>query len=169
MSQMAKGRDAGLAPGARRGVQDQTDTGAIAQGARVMTLDGALPVEFLSPGDRVVTRSGAMRLRAIEMRVVPGPMIRIAASGLGDGRPDRPLLLAPATPVLLRGWRARAIFGAPQALVAVARLVNGDDVTRVSGDELRCFVLGFDTAQVIYVDGVEVGCVAMAAPAVAAA
>ena len=37
--------------------------GGVTQGARVMTLDGALPVEFLTPGDRVITRGGWPRSR----------------------------------------------------------------------------------------------------------
>lgn len=37
----------------------------IAVGTIVYTLDGALPVEFLSVGDRVVTRAGARALRRI--------------------------------------------------------------------------------------------------------
>ena len=35
-------------------------------GTEVMTADGALPVEYLEPGDRVITRGGMRRLRAID-------------------------------------------------------------------------------------------------------
>ena len=34
-------------------------------GTRVRTLDGILPVEYLEPGDRVVTRAGARRCTAM--------------------------------------------------------------------------------------------------------
>jgi len=35
-------------------------------GTEVMTADGALPVEYLEPGDRVVTRTGMRRLKTID-------------------------------------------------------------------------------------------------------
>ena len=34
-------------------------------GTMIYTLDGALPVEYLSPGDRIVTRAGAKKLRGV--------------------------------------------------------------------------------------------------------
>lgn len=36
-----------------------------APGTRIMTLEGAMPVETLRPGIRVITRSGALPLREI--------------------------------------------------------------------------------------------------------
>jgi hypothetical protein len=39
-------------------------------GTRVMTLDGALPVEFLTVSDRIVTRLGARRLLQIDVSLV---------------------------------------------------------------------------------------------------
>lgn len=36
------------------------------EGTIVLTLDGALPVEFLCPGDRIVTRAGMRVLRDID-------------------------------------------------------------------------------------------------------
>ncbi|WP_095589892.1 hypothetical protein [Actibacterium ureilyticum] len=44
----------------------QHDTGTLAIGTMVMTLDGALPVEYLTPGDRIVTRAGLRILRQID-------------------------------------------------------------------------------------------------------
>ncbi len=41
----------------------------IAPGTIIYTLDGALPVEYLSEGDRIITRAGMRILRAI----VSGP------------------------------------------------------------------------------------------------
>lgn len=34
-------------------------------GTIIYTLDGALPVEYLEPGDRIITRAGARILRAL--------------------------------------------------------------------------------------------------------
>lgn len=41
-------------------------------GTIIYTLDGALPVEFLTPGDRIITRAGARELRGVRARVIRG-------------------------------------------------------------------------------------------------
>jgi len=38
----------------------------LSAGTEVLTADGALPIEFLSPGDRVITRSGMKVLRGVD-------------------------------------------------------------------------------------------------------
>ncbi|TCP61904.1 hypothetical protein EV663_10389 [Rhodovulum bhavnagarense] len=48
----------------RRGAVRPPDQ-ALCEGTIVLTLDGALPVEFLSVGDRIITRAGARILRDI--------------------------------------------------------------------------------------------------------
>lgn len=39
-------------------------------GTPVMTAEGALPVEYLFPGDRIVTRAGMRQLISVEVSVV---------------------------------------------------------------------------------------------------
>lgn len=168
MSDVTVGRDAGVTLGARRETQGHPCGTAVAQGAAVMTLDGLLPVEYLSPGDRVVTRSGAARLRAVQTHLAQGPLIRLAPGGLGHELPMHVLFLSPETQVLLRDWRAEVLFGAKQAMVEAARLVDGDYITRVPGERARLFTLEFDVPQVIYVDHVEIGCGAVGAATAAA-
>lgn len=163
MSRVTEGRETGVTPGPRRCVQTQATGAAIAQGAGILTLDGSLPVEYLNPGDLIVTRAGAMRLLAVHVHLADTPLIRVAPSSLGHDRPGHPLLLAPETEVLVRDWRAPVMFGRAQAMVAVARLVDGDYVTRVAGEGVRLFTLEFANPQVICADGVEVGCAAVAA------
>ncbi len=51
------------------------DPTGIAAGTVVLTADGALPVDFLEPGDRVVTRSGLRVLRDIRQHRYSGPAI----------------------------------------------------------------------------------------------
>jgi len=163
MSHVTEGREAGVTPGLRHDVQ--IEAAAFAQGTGILTLDGILPVEYLSPGDRIVTRAGAMRLLAVHVHTADTPLIRVAPSSLGHDRPGHPLLLTPETEVLVRDWRASAMFGRAQAMVRAARLVDGDYVTRVTGAGVRMFTLKFASPQVIYADGVEVGCAAVATEA----
>ncbi len=161
MSHVTEGRIVGANLDVRLDEQESFGFFAIAQGAGILTLDGLLPVEYLNPGDRIVTRAGAMRLRAVHVSVAQVPLIRVAPSALGHDRPDQALLLAPDTEVLVRDWRAKAMFGKTQALVPISRLVDGDYVTRVPGSKRRLFSLEFDTPQVVYADGVEIGCAAV--------
>ena len=74
-------------------------THGMALGTEVMTLDGALPVEFLNPGDRVLTRNGARRLRSIEMtRIRNARVVRISESTLGVDRPTTAMTLSARLP-----------------------------------------------------------------------
>jgi hypothetical protein len=128
-------------------------------GTRVMTLDGALPVEHLTPGDRVVTRDGVRRLTAVTVTVArDAAMVAVAPGALGHDRPDRALLLPAAQPVLLRDWRAQAMYGAPAVLVPVGRLADGTCIVDRTVPEVRLFALHFHAPAVVHADGVEVGC-----------
>ena len=67
MTEQGMGRQSGRAT-ARLQVADlisSFDKGLV-QGTVVMTADGALPVEYLEPGDRIVTRSGMRVLTGID-------------------------------------------------------------------------------------------------------
>jgi len=129
--------------------------GAIAQGTRVYTLEGALPVEYLEPGDRIVTRSGTRKLRAVLRGDFVGPLVRIAPGALGHDRPGAPLLLGQQARLLLRDWRVELIYGKREALVAARSVVDGQYVTQLT-TAARMFALQFDSPEVIYADGVEV-------------
>lgn len=131
----------------------------IAMGTRVLTLQGALAVEFLEPGDRVITRSGARVLRGVEVAVIRDvAVVTVAAGALGHDRPDAPMCLPAGQAVMLRDWRAQAMFGAREAAVPAARLVDGEFLCAGRMAELRLFRLVFDAPEVVYADGVELAC-----------
>lgn len=135
------------------------DATGLVIGTRVMTLQGALPVEFLSPGDRVVTRGGARVLRAVEVAVLrDAAVVEVAPGALGHDRPEGQLRLPAAQPVLVRDWRAQALYGAREAMVPVARLADGEFLRETRVEELRLFRLVFDTPEIVYADGVELVC-----------
>lgn len=129
-----------------------------AMGALVATMDGLLPVEYLSLGDRVVTRAGARVLRGVSSLPLVRGLVRVAPGALGHDRPGSEMILGAGTEVLVRDWRAQALFGAREALVPVVRLVDGQFVTRVEGRKERLFALHFEAPEVIYADGIEIGC-----------
>jgi len=136
------------------GTDGQVSAG-LARSTRVLTLEGTLPVDYLSPGDRVLTRGGARVLRRVHAGRVAGQMVRLRAGVLGEGRPEGELLLAPGTGVLIRDWRALALYGASQAMVPVRRLIDGDFIAAVNVRDLPVYALEFDAPQVIYAEGIE--------------
>jgi hypothetical protein len=154
-SNQAQPEDSALSSGATR----NTCTG-LGLGMKVLTLDGAIPVEFLNPGDRIITRAGVRRLRAISARVIPKGMIaRInpaVLTGAEEGAARSPLTLGADQPILLRDWRARALFGRAQVIAPLRALADDEHITMAVASEARLFTLKFDTAEVIYVEGLEV-------------
>lgn len=130
-------------------------------GTRILTLDGALPVEFLHPGDRVITRTGARVLRAITVDVCEDEtVIRVRPGALGFDRPEGSILVGADQTILVRDWRARAMFGRDTAVVTLGRLVDGHYITRTQAPGLRLYSLTFDTEQVIYAEGLEIAALA---------
>ncbi len=128
----------------------------IAHGTNVLTLDGELPVEFLTPGDRILTRSGARTLRAVDVTVLhDARVIRISEGTLGKDRPGSDMIVSPGQPILIRDWRAQALYGAATALVPAARLADGEYIRAEMIAELRLYALRLDDAEVIYAGGLE--------------
>ncbi len=151
------------APGATPGAAGAE--AGIAAGTVILTLDGALPVDFIEPGDRIVTRDGMRVVREVAVRRWSGPAMRIAAGALGEGRPEQDLVLPAATPVLLRDGWARLPGGARQAVVPLGRLADGARIAPVTALSLRLYELRFDTGQVVFAEGLEIACPAVAATA----
>jgi len=127
-------------------------------GTGVMTLDGSLSVEYLTPGDRVVTRAGAIELKKVLTGKVCLETCRLAASALGTARPEKDITLPADQKILIRDWRARAIFDQDSAVVPVSRLADGEHILREEASENRLFSLIFETDQICYAGGLEVFC-----------
>lgn len=135
------------------------DLHGILAGTGVLTADGEMPVEFVMTGDRIVTRSGLRVLRRVQAQVLRrAVLVRIGAETLGVGQPAEDVLVPAGQPVLVRDWRAQAMFGTTQALVAARRLVDGHWIRAEAGKNVRLFALRFDSPEVIYAGGLELGC-----------
>ena len=134
----------------------RTAPAGMAQGTKVLTLDGALPVEFLTPGDRVITRdAGVQTLRAISARASTAAMIRICQNSLGNGRPGDDIVISADQPILVRDWRAKVLYGQVQAMVPANRLVDGQYIRAEPSATTQLFTLHFDAQHVIYAEGME--------------
>jgi hypothetical protein len=131
----------------------------LALGTQILTLDGALPVEFLSTGDRIVTRMGSRKLASIEVTVVQNARImRIAEDTLGIDRPFAEICVSPDQPIMVRDWRAKAMTGNATAMIAAKRLADGEYIRAETVAEMRFYTLRFDEDVVIYAGGLELAC-----------
>ncbi len=138
------------------------DIAGLCAGTTLMTLDGELPVEHLSVGDRVITRDTGMAvLRDIRVTVMEIAPIRIKAGSLGHTRPDRDMLVAPGALIHIRDWRAEALFGKKSALVTARRLMDGEFVAECPKMRVTVYDLVFDRQHIVYADGIEVASAAV--------
>jgi hypothetical protein len=128
-------------------------------GTPVLTLDGELPVEYIAPGDRVVTRNGLRRVTSVEVtRVENARVVCLACDSLGIGRPQQETVVAPAQAILIRDWRAAALYGKAEALIAAQRLCDGEFIRADILPEARFVTLRFARPEVIYAGGMEMAC-----------
>lgn len=125
-------------------------------GSIILTLDGEIPVEHLLPGDRIITRdSGMSVLGSVYRHQLRTRAIRIVAGSLGDTRPDRDVLLPEDQRILVRDWRAQALFGMRQVWVPVQALLDGEFIVSEGLQTMTLHELSFDEQHVIYADGLE--------------
>ncbi|TNC73427.1 Hint domain-containing protein [Rubellimicrobium roseum] len=140
-----------------RPVQPLTLMAGLGAGTRLRTPDGEADVSGLRAGDRLVTGNGVTTLRGVEARAARLAPIRILAGTLRHGRPEDDLLVGPATPLRLEGWRARALYGRAPAMVAAHRLVDGIYVVEEPLRGMTLWTLDLDGPAVVWANGVEVG------------
>ncbi len=134
----------------------------VCAGTTIMTLQGEMPVELLTAGMRIITRdSGMAVLRSVKMQTARVAPIRIKAGSLGHTRPDRDMMVAPGTQIHIRDWRAEALFGAPTAMIAASRLVDGEFLAIQDSRNMTVYTLTFDRQQILYADGIEMASAAV--------
>ncbi|APZ52365.1 Hint domain-containing protein [Salipiger abyssi] len=144
-----------------RHIESSHPLNALVAGTVVLTLDGAIPVEFLSPGDRVITRdSGTAILRALHRSRIRTKLVAIRAGTLGNSRPGSDAILPAQQEILVRDWRAKALFGASCALVPAERLADGEFIREIGTREVDLVELRFDAPHILYADGLELAAAA---------
>ncbi len=136
---------------------------AFVAGTIVLTAEGAIPVELLGPGDRIITRNtGIMKIGGIAFFRRFGDFVTIAAGSLGPQMPQRDTVLAADHPILLRGRLAMDASGQTSCLVAAVDLAQAlPEVTGLAllrGGEKKMVHLTLETNQIVYADGLETLC-----------
>ena len=132
-------------------------------GTRIATERGPVPVEDLCVGMLILTRDGGLRplrwigrndLDAADLARQPDlAPVCIAKGALGEGMPDRDLLVSPQHRVLITGPRADLLFGEHEVLVASLHLVGRPGITRASVQTVSYLHLLFDRHEIILSDG----------------
>lgn len=127
-------------------------------GTQLLTDHGPVAVEALGPGDMVITRNGgAQPIRALETATCKVRAIRFSAGCFGRGGPVCDMLLPDAQPVLIRDWRARALFGQSQAMVCAGQLVDDTFIHDIGPRRLVLYRLDLGRARVVQGFGLHLG------------
>ena len=121
-----------------------------AAGTRILTRDGARPVETLHVGDAVITADGRIAPvawlghRSIDCRRDPlaALPVRVRAGAFGAARPVRDLLLSPDHAVFTGG-----------VLVPARHLVNGVSIVREAVDMITYWHVELDRHEVLLAEG----------------
>ena len=133
-----------------------TDLACFAQGTRIETPDGPVPVEALAIGQTVLTASGAampvrwIGYRRLDVTRHPDPVlvrpIRIAPDAIAPGMPARDVVLSPDHALALDGW-----------LIPVRLLANGMTIREdESCQAVTYYHVELDRHDVLLSDGLAV-------------
>lgn len=135
----------------------ENSTFGIASGTIVLTMDGEIPVEHLTAGDRVITRdTGVARLKAVHLSEISTCPYKISKDRLGEGRPLIDTFVAADQHILVRGLLAKALFKSDSVMVPVSRLADGEFITKCKEQVMSNYQLEFDAPHIIYANGLEI-------------
>ncbi|MBK1634392.1 hypothetical protein CKO19_01410 [Rhodovulum adriaticum] len=132
-------------------------------GTLIATPRGERPVEELREGDKVITRdNGIQEIRWIGSTPVPtdrlardthlAPVL-IRAGALGNGLPERDMLVSPQHRVLIASDRAALYFEEREVLVAAKHLTDDGGIRVVRPEGLTYLHFMFDQHEVVLSNG----------------
>lgn len=129
----------------------------LAATTEVLTRDGYRTADRLKPGMDVITRDrGMRRILAVSEDTARSRIVCFHAHALGEDIPDQDLLLPARQAVLVRDWRAQAMFGRHEARVPAAALIDEEFITDAGMAEGAWVQIWLDQPSVLYARGLEV-------------
>ena len=137
------------------------------QGTTLMTDEGAQPVDWICPGDRIMTRDhgfqralwvGRTVISAGRLKSTPSLQpIRIAANSINAQTPARDLLLSPGHRVLLKSHRIELLFGVDEAFAPIKSVENDREVAQILPDhEISYYHVLFENHEIVLAEGLWV-------------
>ncbi|MCR9125218.1 MAG: Hint domain-containing protein [Rhodobacteraceae bacterium] len=132
-------------------------------GTRIATPTGERLVETLAVGDRIITRDngiqqicwvGRREMTGDELRAGRNLMpVRIRAGALGDGLPERDMMVSPNHRILMANDKTALYFEDREVLVAAKHLTGLDGVDQIDVDAISYIHIMFDQHEVVLSDG----------------
>ena len=132
-----------------------TELACFTAGTRIETAHGLVAVEDLREGMLIETMdNGLQPLRRVLRKTVAGigaltPVV-IEAGVFGNARALR---LSPHHRMVVSGWRAELVTGAPEVLAAAGDLVDGRRVRREEAAKVEYLHLLLDRHEIIFAEG----------------
>jgi len=134
------------------------------QNTLIETDRGDVAVQDLRVGDRILTRGygyqpvrwiGTRVLDSIELTRHPNLYpVRITAGALGDGLPNKDLLVSPQHRMVVGGPQTQLLFGFEECLVAAKHLIDETSVLAERDiSRVEYFHLLFDSHQIVFANG----------------
>ena len=141
----------------------ETVIACFTQGTSIATPSGPRAIEALQKGDLVVTRDhGPQPIRWIGRRTISGDLlaqdptlqpIAIRRGALGQGLPERDLVVSRQHRMLMSGARAELLFGSDEVLVRAVHLTCLPGVEAICVPEVTYLHMLFDCHEVVLADG----------------
>ncbi|MBU2992049.1 Hint domain-containing protein [Octadecabacter sp. 1_MG-2023] len=132
-------------------------------GTVIATPHGERAVETLREGDKVFTRdngiqelrwAGRRDLGQVDLAISPDLQpVMVRAGSLGDGLPERDLMLSPNHRLLMTGQQEALYFEETEVLSAAKHLIGMPGIERVHAAEVSYLHLLFDRHEVILSNG----------------
>ncbi|MEX0303349.1 MAG: Hint domain-containing protein [Leisingera sp.] len=136
---------------------------SLLRGTIVLTREGERAAEEIKAGDSLITRTqGMAQVDTVRTRRAMLQAVCISAGSLGDTRADGDLTVPWDQRILVRDWRAKAMFGQPQAVVPAYELVDGEFIRDMGLQMMDLTILEFSRPHVIYAGGLELAAAAQA-------
>ncbi|MBS0565081.1 MAG: Hint domain-containing protein [Proteobacteria bacterium] len=133
-------------------------------GTLIETDRGPVPAEQIREGDRVLTRdsgyrpvrwSGSRSLGAADLVAAPALRpVHIRRGALGEGLPERDMMLSPQHRMLLTGARAELIAGETEVLAAAMHLAGRPGIRRAPAGPVTYVHFLFDQHEIVRSDGI---------------
>lgn len=126
-----------------------------AAGTRIETENGPVEVQYLQPGDMIMTRDEGLQeltwtgARRVDALGDLAPVV-ISKGALGN---DRELVVSPQHRMLIEGWQAELWFGETEVFVKAKDLVNNETIYIREGGKVNYHHILFDNHQVVFAEG----------------
>ena len=148
--------------GAGAGI-DRSVTPCFTQGTLIATPRGEMPAELLRAGDKVVTRDNGIQMirwvgqnmlswRDLQMFSHLKPVL-IREGSLGDGLPERDMMVSPNHRILVSNDRTALHFDEPEVLVAAKHLIGGLGMREIDSFGTTYIHFLFDRHEILLSNG----------------